>query len=410
MNDFPPESLTGEQVYSELLNGVNPPKTSKCGGNGHDKKKPGYGKRHNWHKESIFWELPYWRDLILRHNLDVMHIEKNFFDNIMNTLMNVKGKSKDTIKSRLDIALFCDREHLHVDSNGQAPFPPYTLDKNARTSLLECVKHSVKFPDGYASDLARCVDLENGKFSGMKSHDCHVFMERLLPFILAELLDQNVHLALSGVGIFFRDLCSRTLQKSRVKQLKQNIVSIICNLEKIFPPSFFDVMQHLPIHLPYEAELGGPVQYRWMYLFERNFKKLKANAKNKRYAAGSIVEAYINQEIAFFSEHYFADNIQTKSRFTRCDEGEVPVYHVEGVPDIFTHVGRPSGEMQEIWLSEKDYQCAHSYVLRNCEYFQPFERMFEDYISAKYPDISEEELSTKRADEYHIWVKDYIWL
>ncbi|WZY99740.1 hypothetical protein YC2023_072069 [Brassica napus] len=95
-------------------------------------------------------------------------------------------------------------------------------------------------------------------------------------------------------------------------------------------------------------------------------------------------------------------------RFTRFDEGEVPVYHVEGVPDIFTHVGRPSGEMQEIWLSEKDYQCAHSYVLRNCEYFQPFERMFEDYISAKYPDISEEELSTKRADEYHIWVKDYV--
>ncbi|XP_048604928.1 uncharacterized protein LOC125582331 [Brassica napus] len=192
----------GEQVYSEQLNGVNPPKTSKCGGNGHDKKKPGYGKHHNWHKESIFWELPYWRDLNLRHNLDVMHIEKNFFDNIMNTLMNVKGKSKDTIKSRLDISLFCDREHLHVDSNGQAPFPPYTLDKNARTSLLECVKHSVKFPDGYASDLARCVDLENGKFSGMKSHDCHVFMERLLPFIFAELLDQNVHLALSGSNFF----------------------------------------------------------------------------------------------------------------------------------------------------------------------------------------------------------------
>ena len=47
LNDFPPESLTSEQVYSERLNGVNPPKTSKCGGNGHDKKKPGYGKHHN---------------------------------------------------------------------------------------------------------------------------------------------------------------------------------------------------------------------------------------------------------------------------------------------------------------------------------------------------------------------------
>ena len=106
----------------------------------------------------------------------------------------------------------------------------------------------------------------------------------------------------------------RTLQKNRLKKLKQNIVLILCNLEKIFPPSFFDVMEHLTIHLPYEAELGGPLQYRWMYLFERYFKKLKANATNKSHAAGSIVEAYINAEIAYFSEHYFADNIQTKSR------------------------------------------------------------------------------------------------
>jgi len=117
-----------------------------------------------------------------------------------------------------------------------------------------------------------------------------------------------------GVGLFFRDLCSRTLQKDRLQILKQNIVLIICNLEKIFPPSFFDVMQHLPVHLPYEAELGGPVNYRWMYVFERNFKKLKAKAKNKRFAARSIVESYINEEIAYFTEHYFADHIQTKSR------------------------------------------------------------------------------------------------
>ena len=104
------------------------------------------------------------------------------------------------------------------------------------------------------------------------------------------------------------------MQKDRLQILKQNIVLIICNLEKIFPPSFFDVMQHLPVHLPYEAELGGPVNYRWMYVFERNFKKLKAKAKNKRFAAGSIVESYINEEIAYFTEHYFADHIQTKSR------------------------------------------------------------------------------------------------
>jgi len=51
--------------------------------------------------------------------------------------------------------------------------------------------------------------------------------------------------------------------------LEENIPIILCKLERIFPPGFFDSMEYLPVHLPYEAWLGGPVQYRWMYPFER---------------------------------------------------------------------------------------------------------------------------------------------
>ena len=28
-------------------------------------------------------------------------------------------------------------------------------------------------------------------------------------------------------------------------------------------------MEHLFMHLPFEVKVGGPVQYRWMYPFER---------------------------------------------------------------------------------------------------------------------------------------------
>jgi hypothetical protein len=31
-------------------------------------------------------------------------------------------------------------------------------------------------------------------------------------------------------------------------------------------------MDHLHIHIPYEAKVGGPVQYRWMYHIERALK------------------------------------------------------------------------------------------------------------------------------------------
>jgi len=54
-----------------------------------------------------------------------------------------------------------------------------------------------------------------------------------------------------------------------LNRMEQNIPLILCKLEIIFPPGFFDSMEHLPIHLAYEAILGGPVQYRWMYPFER---------------------------------------------------------------------------------------------------------------------------------------------
>jgi hypothetical protein len=38
-----------------------------------------------------------------------------------------------------------------------------------------------------------------------------------------------------------------------------NIIETICKLEMIFPPLFFDFMEHLPIHLPYKAKVEGPI-------------------------------------------------------------------------------------------------------------------------------------------------------
>jgi hypothetical protein len=58
----------------------------------------GFGLTHNWVKRSMFWELPYWKTNLLRHNLDFMHIEKNMFENIFNTVMGEgedKGQHQD---------------------------------------------------------------------------------------------------------------------------------------------------------------------------------------------------------------------------------------------------------------------------------------------------------------------------
>ena len=79
---------------------------------------PGYGLTHNWVKRSIFWELPYWKINLLRHNLEFMHIEKNVIENIFNTIMDVKGKTKENIKARLDVALLCNRKNMELVCDG----------------------------------------------------------------------------------------------------------------------------------------------------------------------------------------------------------------------------------------------------------------------------------------------------
>ncbi|GJZ77207.1 RNA-directed DNA polymerase, partial [Tanacetum coccineum] len=61
------------------------------------------GENQLWKKKSVFFELPYWEYNLLRHNLDVMHIEKNVFDNVLETLLNLDGKTKDKENSHKDL-------------------------------------------------------------------------------------------------------------------------------------------------------------------------------------------------------------------------------------------------------------------------------------------------------------------
>ena len=60
-----------------------------------------------------------------------MHIEKNFLNNIFNTMMNVSGKTKDNDKARMNLALYCRRKDLELKSgaNGKLlkPKANYTL-------------------------------------------------------------------------------------------------------------------------------------------------------------------------------------------------------------------------------------------------------------------------------------------
>ena len=92
-----------------------------------------------------------------------------------------------------------------------------------------------------------------------------------------------------------------------MERLKWDIPHILCKLEKIFPPAFFDVMVHLAVHIPDEALLRGPIQYRWMYPIERRLGMLKNFLRNRARPEGSIAEAYLESEMLAFWERFIED-------------------------------------------------------------------------------------------------------
>lgn len=85
-------------------------------------KPPGYGVDHQWTKQSIFWELPYWKIHLLPHNLDVMHIERSVFLNILFTVMDIKGKTKDTFNTRRDLKKYCKQRGLELQPSSNDNF------------------------------------------------------------------------------------------------------------------------------------------------------------------------------------------------------------------------------------------------------------------------------------------------
>jgi hypothetical protein len=154
----------------------------------------------------------------------------------------------------------------------------------------------------------RAVNLDTGKLSGVKSHNYHIFMKKLFSVMFHKYLDDDVWTALAELRHFYRQLCAKEIKKDMMKKLEEEIPVLLCKLEKIFPPRWFNLMQYLLVHLPYEAKIEGPQQHMWMYHIERILKKLRAMIHNKAKIEDCITEEFKLKEITYFSSVYFTEH------------------------------------------------------------------------------------------------------
>ena len=161
--------------------------------------------------------------------------------------------------------------HPYTGDDRKTYLPPacHTMSNDDKTAFLEVLK-DVRVLDGYASNIFRCVRLNDHTMLGLKSHDCHILIQQLFSIALrGSKLTSNVVKVLVDMSTFFRGICETTLTPEALDWLQDHVCIILCHMEQILPPSFFTSMVHVVVHLVRECRLGGPVQHRWMYPRER---------------------------------------------------------------------------------------------------------------------------------------------
>jgi hypothetical protein len=121
-------------------------------------------------KEECSLPLLYWEKLLIRHNLDVMHSEKNIGESILGTLLGIDGKCKDGEKAWLDLQNLGIRKDQHpMVENGKYTLPPalYSLGKDEKEMLCKFLQ-GLRMPDGFAANIKRCMGIKGCKVSGLK--------------------------------------------------------------------------------------------------------------------------------------------------------------------------------------------------------------------------------------------------
>jgi hypothetical protein len=179
------------------------------------------------------------------------------------------------------------------------------------------------------------------------------------------------------LNYFYRQICAKQVSKAMMQRMEKEITVLVCNMETVFPPEWFNVMQYLLVHLTWEARDGGHVQFRWIYSQERELKKLRYIVRNKARVEGCIEEAFTCQEITNFSSIYFSHANNVNVLTTR--------YHVvrdvslSGL-SIFQWKGICVGATSAHYVTDKEWNYSILYLYMNMVkvelYFDKFDKTY----------------------------------
>jgi hypothetical protein len=115
-----------------------------------------------------------------------------------------------------DLAALCDHPSLEAKPNTKGKLSrskaPYCLKPTERKEVLRWVK-TLKFPDCYVTNIKLAVNVGTGKLNGLKSHDYHIFIERLMPVMFRGFFKADLWKMFAKLSYFYKQICAKQVSK-----------------------------------------------------------------------------------------------------------------------------------------------------------------------------------------------------
>ncbi len=89
----------------------------------------------------------------------------------------------------------------------------------------------------------------NQRVQHMKIHDHQVMVQQIMSMGICNLLQLGPCKTLICLGTMFQCICTKVVNQNEINAFRIFVVETLCKFEVWFPPTFFDLMTHLVIHL-----------------------------------------------------------------------------------------------------------------------------------------------------------------
>nr|ABG22598.1 transposon protein, putative, CACTA, En/Spm sub-class [Oryza sativa Japonica Group] len=188
-------------------------------------------------------------------------------------------------------------------SRSQSEGQDVALDQKPEGCFWEDIRHSIDVmrleKNVFDSTIGTILDIPIKTKDGLKPLFLAIAIRAVEPV--------HIKLVITKLCYFFNSISQKVIDPEELGPLRAFAIQTVCELEMCFPPSFFDMMQHLIVHIVPQIIALGSLYLHQMWPFERYMSILKDYVRNRAHPEGSMIEGYTTEEVVECCIDYLKD-------------------------------------------------------------------------------------------------------